>query len=268
MIKALFFDIDGTLVSFRTHTIPHSTIQALEAAKADGVRLFIATGRPTVIINNLHPLQERGLIDGYVTMNGSYCFVGSEVIYKHAIPAAEVQTIMGYCDRRNIACIVVGEHDIGVCHPDHVVQEIFYEHLKVDELPIETPAQALQRPEIFQLTPFINASEEEELLPSIPHCEIGRWHPAFVDITAQGTTKQQGINAILKHFGWQREEVMAFGDGGNDIPMLRYAGIGVAMGNALDAVKESADYVTASVDEDGIAHALEHFNLISPLPNS
>ena len=75
MIKALFFDIDGTLVSFKTHQIPVSTIEALEAAKAKGIQIFISTGRPRVIINNLAALQERKLIDGYITMNGAYCFV-------------------------------------------------------------------------------------------------------------------------------------------------------------------------------------------------
>ena len=63
MIKALFFDIDGTLVSFKTHLIPTSTIEALEAAKAKGIQIFIATGRPRVIINNLAPLQNRKLIE-------------------------------------------------------------------------------------------------------------------------------------------------------------------------------------------------------------
>ena len=86
MTKALFFDIDGTLVSFETHRIPSSTIEALEAARAKGLKIFIATGRPKAIINNLSELQDRNLIDGYITMNGAYCFVGEQVIYKSAIP--------------------------------------------------------------------------------------------------------------------------------------------------------------------------------------
>ena len=86
MTKALFFDIDGTLVSFETHRIPSSTIEALEAAHAKGLKIFIATGRPKAIINNLSELQDRNLIDGYITMNGAYCFVGEQVIYKSAIP--------------------------------------------------------------------------------------------------------------------------------------------------------------------------------------
>ena len=108
MIKALFFDIDGTLVSFNTHAIPPTTIEAIAAAKAKGIRIFIATGRPAVIINNLSALQDRGLIDGYITMNGGYCFVGEEVIYKSAIPAADVQTLARISSEQNFPCIFVG----------------------------------------------------------------------------------------------------------------------------------------------------------------
>ena len=75
---ALFFDIDGTLVSFKTHEIPASTIFALTQAKANGHRVFIATGRPPIIITNLGAIAH--LIDGYVTTNGALCLVGSETV--------------------------------------------------------------------------------------------------------------------------------------------------------------------------------------------
>ena len=112
------------------------------------------------------------------------------------------------------------------------------------------------------LDPFIDIEEEQLLLPSIPNCEMGRWHPAFVDVTAKGNTKQRGIDEIIRHFGIRLEETMAFGDGGNDISMLRHAGIGVAMGNAKDDVKAAAGYVTTSVDDNGIANALKQYGII------
>lgn len=89
-----------------------------------------------------------------------------------------------------------------------------------------------------------------------------RWHPAFVDVTAKGNTKQNGIDQIIRHFGIKLEETMVFGDGGNDISMLRHAGIGVAMGNANDDVKAASNYTTTSVDEDGIANALKYFGIV------
>ena len=261
MTKALFFDIDGTLVSFQTHTIPPSTIQALEAAHRKGIQIFISTGRPKLIINNLGELQSRGLIDGYITMNGSYCFVGKEVIYKNPIARKEVETLARICQEHNYPCIFVGEHDASVCQPDHMLRYIFYEHLGVEEFPVTGFEEAIQ-PDIYQMTAFFDPEEETRIAPLLPDCEFGRWHPTFVDITSRGNTKQQGIDQIIRHFGIRLEETMAFGDGGNDISMLRHAGIGIAMGNAKDDVKAVADYVTDNVDEDGIMKALRHFNVI------
>ena len=83
---ALFFDIDGTLVSFQTHEIPASTILALTQAKANGSRVYIATGRPPLIINNLGAIEQ--LIDGYITTNGALCYVGDEMVTCQPIPKA------------------------------------------------------------------------------------------------------------------------------------------------------------------------------------
>ena len=261
MIKALFFDIDGTLVSFQTHVIPASTIEALTLAHEKGIQIFIATGRPTLIINNLGELQSRGLIDGYITMNGGYCYVGNEIIYKSSIHEKDVQAIAHFCKTNQFPCIFVGEHDASVCQPDDMLRYIFYKHLGVKEFPEEDFEKAIQR-DVYQITPFFNPEQEKEVFPFATGCEFGRWHPAFVDITAKGNTKQNGIDQFIKRFGFKLEETMAFGDGGNDIGMLRHAGIGVVMGNANEEVKAAADYVTASVDEDGIYKALKHFGII------
>ena len=261
MIKALFFDIDGTLVSFNTHTIPASTIEALTAAHQKGIQIFIATGRPPQIINNLGELQERGLIDGYVTMNGAYCFVSDKIIYKSSIPAQDVQAMAQYCKKNNYPCIFIGEKETAVCQPDQVLRSIFYDFLQVSEFPI-TSFEEATRYDIFQMTPFFSPEAEAIIQPQVPACEFGRWHPAFVDITAIGNNKRKGIDMMAEHMGLNIDEVMTFGDGGNDISMLEHAGIGVAMGNARDEVKASAKYVTDTVDENGIANALKHFGLI------
>lgn len=262
MSKALFFDIDGTLVSFATHRIPDSTLEALTLAHQCGHRIFIATGRPRILINNLGPLQEAGLIDGYITMNGGYCFVGDEVIYKSAIPHDEVRAIHRYCTERQIPCVTVAEHDICVSQADEQVRYVFHDFLKADFIEERTPEAAMSMGEIFQLTPFIREDQEQEMRPSIPHCEVGRWHPAFADITALGNTKQRGIDMMIGHLGIDLADTLAFGDGGNDVPMLRHAAIGVAMGNAEFKVKREANYVTADVDNDGIAKALRHLQII------
>ena len=246
MTKALFFDIDGTLVSFETHRIPSSTIEALEAAHAKGLKIFIATGRPKAIINNL---------------SEAYCFVGEEVIYKSAIPQEEVKAMAAFCEKKGVPCIFVEEHNISVCQPNEMVKKIFYDFLHVNVIPTVSFEEASNK-EVIQMTPFITEEEEKEVLPSIPTCEIGRWYPAFADVTAKGDTKQKGIDEIIRHFGIKLEETMSFGDGGNDISMLRHAAIGVAMGQAKEDVKAAADYVTAPIDEDGISKAMKHFGII------
>lgn len=173
MIKALFFDIDGTLVSFKTHTISNSTLEALTTAKAKGMQIFISTGRPRVTINNLSALQERNLIDGYITMNGAYCFVENTVIYKSPIPAAEAKALSSFCHERNIPCILVGERDICVNQPAEIVTEIFHRQLGMAPIEIKPYTQAFSRKPIYQMTPFLNAREEQMILPSVPPLRDG-----------------------------------------------------------------------------------------------
>ena len=81
-------------------------------------------------------------------------------------------------------------------------------------------------------------------------------------MNTKGLSKADGIAAVIERFGITADEVMAFGDGGNDSEMLKYAGTGIAMGNADDTARSAADYVTLTVDQDGISHALRHFGLL------
>ncbi|KAA6335008.1 putative bifunctional phosphatase/peptidyl-prolyl cis-trans isomerase [termite gut metagenome] len=256
MIKALFFDIDGTLVSFNTHAIPQSTINAIELAKEKGIKVFISTGRPKVIINNLGDLA----FDGYITMNGSYCYVGEKVIYKCRIPPEDVQTMAEIVERDNIPCVFVEENRMNVCNGNEKIEE-FQRTLKVPSMAMATIEEVVTK-EIFQMSPFITVEQEKSVMSSLPHCSVGRWCPIFADVVAVNNGKEKGIDEIIKYFGFDLEETMSFGDGGNDINMLRHVAIGVAMGNASERVKQAAGYVTTSVDNDGVMNALKHFNII------
>jgi Cof subfamily protein (haloacid dehalogenase superfamily) len=256
MIKALFFDIDGTLVSFNTHVIPQSTIDAIEAAKRKGIKVFISTGRPKVIINNLGDLA----FDGYITMNGSYCYVGEEVIYKCKIPQEDVQTMAEMIEKDAIPCVFVEEDRMNICNNNEKTEE-FERTLRVPPMTAITAKEAATK-DIFQMSPFITKEQEQTIMPLLPHCSAGRWCPIFADVIAANTGKAKGVDEIIKYFGFSLTETMSFGDGGNDITMLHHAAIGVAMGNAVDRVKQAANYVTTSVDDNGIMNALKHFNII------
>ena len=257
---ALFFDIDGTLVSFQTHEIPPSTILALTQAKANGHRVFIATGRPPIIITNLGAIEH--LIDGYVTTNGALCFVGSEIVACNAIPQEEARRVVDDAVAKRYGLIVIGERDIAVLDPKGDVDDIFRRQLAVQNLNQAKPVEEVLSQRVLQLTAFFDSDYEQQMMARIPGCISGRWHPAFTDITARGADKGEGLLLMATREGIDPKYTMAFGDGGNDTSMIRAAGIGVAMGNAIEALKKEADYVTTSVDDDGILNALRAFAII------
>ena len=257
---ALFFDIDGTLVSFQTHEIPPSTILALTQAKANGHRVFIATGRPPIIITNLGAIEH--LIDGYVTTNGALCFVGSEIVACNAIPQEEARLVVVDAVAKRYGLIVIGERDIAVWDPKGDVDDIFRRQLAVQNLNQAKPVEEVLSQRVLQLTAFFDSDYERLMMTRIPGCISGRWHPAFTDITARGADKGEGLLLMATREGIDPKYTMAFGDGGNDTSMIRAAGIGVAMGNAIEALKKEADYVTTSVDDDGILNALCAFAII------
>ena len=247
-------------MSFQTHQIPPSTILALTQAKANGHRVFIATGRPPLIITNLGAIEH--LIDGYITINGALCFIGPDVVSCKDIPKEAVLTVVNDAKEKNYGLIVVGERDVAVLDPQGEVDRLFRGKLAVENLNQAKPLDGVLQQRILQLTPFFKEAYEPDLMARIPTCTSGRWNPDFTDITAKGADKGEGIKTLAKHLGLDIRYTMAFGDGGNDASMIKTAGIGVAMGNAIEALKNVAHYTTSSVDDDGILKALRHFGLV------
>ena len=258
MIKAVFFDIDGTLVSFKTHKLPDSTVRALDLLREKGIKVFIATGRQLQSINNLGTQA----FDGYVTLNGGYCLAGKDkVIYKHSIPSEDIEALIRYQEiEEAFPCALVEADGLYLNYTDGAVEEVF--GMLDFPMPPLRPLQGNKGKDVFQLIAFFTPGQEERIMSVRPHCESTRWNPLFTDVVPQGSSKAVGIDKIIEHYGISLDETMAFGDGGNDMAMLRHAGIGVAMGNAGDEVKAVADYVTDSVAKDGIWNALRHFDVI------
>lgn len=256
MIKAAFFDIDGTLVSFKTHRIPSSAIDALSQLHRKGILLFIASGRHKLSMNNLGNLS----FDGYVTLNGGLCLVNNQVLYKHPLPAPDMDHFIQFLQETEaFPCVFVQEKELTINYINEAARQTF-QLLNFPAPPIRR-LQEITGKTFYQLLGFFGQEEENQIMSLIPGCRATRWTSLFTDIVPEGCSKKTGIIHMLQHFGIRPEEIIAFGDGGNDIEMLEYAGTGVAMGNAADKVKLAADYVTASVDEEGLALALQHFGL-------
>ena len=250
MVKAIFFDIDGTLVSFKTHRLPESTVWALDRLREKGVRLFIASGRQYQSINNL----------GTQTFDG--CLVGADKpIYKHRIPPEDIAALIRYQEEvEPFPCALVEEDGIYQNYVDDSVRQL-YGMLNFPQPPLR-PLRGNGGKAVYQLIAFFSPGQEKRIMSVLPHCEATRWNPLFADVIPAGSSKAVGIDKMLAYFGISLADTMAFGDGGNDVSMLRHVGIGVAMGNAGDEARRAADYVTTSVDEDGILNALRHFGVI------
>jgi len=265
MVKAIFLDIDGTLISFKTHIIPQSTIEALSKAKEKGIKIFIATGRPPLIITSITSINH--LVDGYISTNGAFCYFKEQVYQTCAINKNDVKLVMDRCNELKtpvvIASATSGIESMAVVNRNEMYNELFVNLLNIRNIPDDDRiAKELLKKPIIQLTAFIDAQEEMSIMKQLPNCISGRWHEEFTDITAINADKAKGLEATCNVLGISAEETMAFGDGGNDISILIKAGIGVAMGNADDQVKAAADYITTDVDDDGIFNALSHFNII------
>ena len=113
-----------------------------------------------------------------------------------------------------------------------------------------------------QLCFYCDEETEKEVMAQLPNLSASRWHPIFADINVKGVDKASGIREFASYYDFDISHTIAFGDGGNDISMLREAGIGIAMGGAADSIRAVSDYVTDTVDNDGIRNALIHFGII------
>lgn len=258
MIKAIFFDIDGTLASFNTHRISHTTRQAIKVLKGKGIKVFIASGRSSFELDILDNIQ----FDGYIILNGSHCYSAEGIdIYKHPIPKDDISRLVKWLENNTAPFLFV--HDKG-----QFINRVNEEVKKLSQLvevaiPEVISAEYALDKDILQLAGYFNEDEENDLLTNILiHCEQARWCPYFTDIIAHGNSKSNGIQRMLDHYNISINETMAFGDGGNDISMLQYVAIGVAMGNASDEVKVAANYVTDTVDNEGVYQALKHFGIL------
>jgi len=256
-IKAIFFDIDGTLVSFDTHRIPASTLHALERLRRRGIKLFIATGRPKSIIDNLGDFR----FDGYVTLNGGVCTVGDETIFSRALPQEDTEALIGRSRGGELfPCIYVLDDAMALTGGNAVVDNVM--RMLDLKMPRKVAADSLHGKRVYQVLAFFSPEEEADVMRLMPGSVTTRWNDAFTDIIPAGSAKSVGMEKILDRFGIARKECMAFGDGGNDIEMLRYAGCGIAMGGAAPEVQTAADYVTDNVDNDGIVKALKRFGVL------
>lgn len=256
-IKAIFFDIDGTIISFKTHKMPASTLEALHKLRDKDIKLFIATGRHKSLV---YFLDDYFKFDAYITLNGQYCYNDKEIIYKNSIDKEDIKLLVKRLEKKDFSCLFVEEDYTYLNLIDDSVKKIA--QMTNEPVPEVVDISRALDNNIYQLVVYLNEQKENMVLDYMKNSQATRWLPDFMDIIPKGGSKAVGIDAILSYYNISLEETMAFGDGQNDIEMLEHVAVGVAMGNADDIVKKSSDYITDDIDNDGLVKALYNFNIL------
>ena len=225
MIKAIFLDIDGTLISGKRPSIKKEVIEGLKQIRKKGIQLFIASGRHMLELEELK-LVEQFEFDGYLLLNYPCLFIESNQMYI-----------------------------------THVNQRVIDAQASISTM-IPPISNQINIDNIYQVDPYVDEKGIKEIIKNTKHVKVTKWHDYAYDIVPKTGGKAAAIQAVSKHFGYQKEELMAFGDGHNDIEMLDVVGYPIVMENGSDEVKQHACYICDDVEKEGILKGLKHFNLI------
>lgn len=256
MIKAIFLDIDGTLYSHKSMKIPESTKDALKMLREKDIKIFIATGRGLEEIQALS--IDIGEYDGLIMLNGQLCVdEKGQILYESPIEEDDLQELVRNFKEKTMPILLIEKERTYINYVDDIVLET----QKIFSLP-KPQVGEYSGAHVYQACVYANEEQEENLMQHLKMCKTTRWNKYGIDLIAKNGGKDIGISQVLKLYGIEQKECMAFGDGENDIDMLRFAGIGVAMGNAEECVKASADYVTADIEDGGIYKALKHWKVL------
>ena len=255
MVKAVFFDVDGTLLSHKTKSVPDSARRAIVKLQEKGIQCVVATGRHKIFLDML-PVRDIGF-DFYILLTGQLGMdKDGHVIAGHPLCGTGKERVVQMFQNKTIPMMFLEKDSTYANFIDAAVEKAH----KAVSTPVP-PVGEYTGGDIYQAIAYVD--EKVTLAELEDCCKLTRWNDFAVDIIAKEGGKVAGIQAFLEEYGITREETMAFGDGENDMEMLEFVKVGVAMGNADECVKGVADYVTDAVDNDGIEKALIALGLLA-----
>ncbi len=266
--KLLVLDLDGTLTNSQKE-ITKKTKAALLKVQQCGIKVILASGRPTY---GVAPLADELCLDtfgGYIlSYNGGEIidWKTKEVVYSKLLDPHVLPYLYDCAKKNNLAIITYKDEFIITESPDdkYILKEAFLNKMKIKKV-----GQFLSAINFPIAKCIITGSPDRLILLEKEMNEylkgsmgVYRSEPFFLELVPNGIDKAHSLSILLDKLGMDRTEVIACGDGFNDLSMIKYAGLGIAMANAQDIVKEHADFVTLSNEEDGIVYMLEKFLLI------
>lgn len=263
--KLIALDLDGTLKNSNNEITP-KTREALIQAQKLGIKVVLASGRPTPGLRHEARELELEKYGGYIlSFNGARVVdvKTGNTVYEQTLTIDEAKKSYDRAKEFGLACMTY-EDDVVVTEDiddEYVCIEAYINDIQKRK--VESFKESLKKPIHKVLLTgkpdYVASIEEEFKKPFGDSLSIYRSAPYFIEIMAKGIDKATSLDRLAKSLHIKQEEVMAFGDGYNDLSMIEYAGLGVAMDNAVDGVKERANEMTLSNDEDGIAHTLKKY---------
>ena len=266
--KMLVLDVDGTLLNDEK-MISKRTAHALRKVQQLGIRVMLASGRPTYGLLPLAKQLDLGSYDGFIlSYNGGQVIKASngEVIFERRINPEQIPYLEKKAVKNGFAIMTYNGDTVVTNHADnaHVAAEAELNGMKLEEQELFSV--------MIDYSPckcMLVSDDEEALVGLEQHwkrrlngvLDVFRSEPYFLEVVASGVDKGNTLAAVMEMMDVKTDEVMVFGDGVADVSMLQVAGMGIAMGNAPDSVKRCADHITLSNNEDGVAVAVENLIL-------
>ena len=255
MLAIIFLDIDGTLVNNKRDGLSPKTIKAFKALKENGHIPVVATGRIPYLCMDIFPKLEA---DSYVCANGSYIVYKGKEIGKFPIPKDLTEKVINYCVNNHLGlCIEFA--DLYVVQNRTEITDKFNECFHIASPSYDE--EYYKNHDAFQFVICAN-SKKKELEKEFPELVFNVSNEHGLDVNLKGGLKEKGIKYLLDYLKYDIKETYAFGDGFNDIAMIKNVGIGIAMGNGNSILKENAKFVTLPIEYDAIYYTLKLYKLI------
>ncbi len=262
--KILVLDIDGTVTNNKKE-ITRRTRDAIFQLAQKGVTIVIASGRPTYGIMPIARELELETHGGYIlSYNGGKIMdcKTKKVIYEKTLPLHVISKIADLAKEHGCNLMSYDGDCVITTNPNDPYIEL---ESRINQLPVRqiTSFSEYDNQNMNKCIATADGDKLELVEPifakAFQDLNVFRSEPFFLEIVPKGIDKAQSLGVLLEYLGLTKEEMVAMGDGFNDLSMIQYAGLGIAMANAQQVVKDHADFVTKSNEEDGVAYAIDRF---------